>query len=184
MRRMMSNWWWGVMATLLGLAGCDRAPIGHHKTKPPVAHGPIILLPDGAIAVAPGSPEARLAQFMASKEPPPRTFRFGSAEFAPWASQPTPETLRAMYTLLQVLRAYPHATVTLTGYTDNDGTAEQNRVLARARVARLREILIHGGIDPDRIEAVGKGATDFIGDNATEAGRALNRRIEVTVTAK
>jgi outer membrane protein OmpA-like peptidoglycan-associated protein len=174
----------GVAALALG--GC------HRQVKEPQAQaaapGPpkprIIVLPDSAIAVQKGSTEEQLADFLASPAPPPRTFRFGGAEFESWSAKPNASTERTMYVMTQVLRAYPKSRVTLVGYTDNDGTAEQNLVLARQRVDRLAKILIHGGVRASRIETVGKGAVDFIGDNATPAGRAQNRRIELTVTAK
>jgi outer membrane protein OmpA-like peptidoglycan-associated protein len=89
-----------------------------------------------------------------------------------------------MYTIVQILRAYPKVKVTLVGYTDNDGTAEQNLVLARQRVDRMSAILVAGGITAGRITTIGKGATDFIADNDTVAGRAKNRRIDLIVTDK
>ncbi len=65
-------------------------------------------------------------------------------------------------------------------------TARPNRTSSsRAqRVDRLAEILVHGGVRASRIETIGKGAVDFIGDNRTPEGRARNRRIELTITAK
>lgn len=174
-------------ALALVLAGCHQ-PVKQPQaeaaapSKPPPPR--IIVLPDSAIAVVKGSVEERLATFLASPAPPPRTFRFEGTEFEPWASKPNMPTLRTMYAITQILRAYPKAKVTLVGYTDNDGTAQQNLVLAHQRVERLADILVHGGVRPNRIVAIGKGAVDFIGDNNTPEGRALNRRIELTVTAK
>lgn len=144
----------------------------------------IIVLPDSAIAVQRGSTEEQLADYLASDAPAPHTFRFQGDEYASWSSKPNDPTLRRIFVMSQVLRAYPHAKVTLVAYTDNDGTPAQNLVLATDRVDKMAEILIHGGVRPSRIETVGKGAVDFIGDNATPAGRASNRRIELTVTAK
>ncbi len=170
----------------LSLGGCHRE-VKEPKAQASAPRPPtprIIVLPDSAIAVQKGSPEEQLADFLASPAPPPRTFRVGGAEFESWSAKPNASTERTMYVMTQVLRAYPKSRVTLVGYTDNDGTAEQNVVLARQRVDRLAEILVHGGVRASRIETVGKGAVDFIGDNATPEGRARNRRIELTVTAK
>ncbi|UAK23575.1 OmpA family protein [Sphingomonas nostoxanthinifaciens] len=174
-------------ALTVGAIGCRPAPSvapeGEARAAAP-AKGHILLLPDSAIVVDPGSIEEQLAQFLASKEPAPRTFRFVGREFEPWASEPTPETLQTMYALVQILRAYPHVTVTITGYTDNVGPDERNRALATARAKKLAGLLEQGGVRPVRISTVGAGPIDFIGDNATEAGRQLNRRIELTVTRK
>lgn len=176
-----------VLLAALAASGCQR----HAKTEqvaaaspPKTSQGHLVVLPDSAIVARPGSTEEQLAEFLASDQPPPRTFRFEGTEFQPWASKPNPPTLQTMYTIVQILRAYPKVKVTLVGYTDNDGTAEQNLVLARQRVDRMSAILVAGGITAGRITTIGKGATDFIADNDTVAGRAKNRRIELIVTDK
>lgn len=45
----------------------------------------------------------------------------------------------------------------------------------------MRTYLIDAGLDSERLTAKGFGATRALGDNATEAGRALNRRVEFVV---
>lgn len=184
--------WRGAAALALALlaAGCDRpvekaAQARRHAAVPAQAStGRILLLPDSAIAVEPGSVEEQLARYLASPDPAPRTFRFGGAEFERWQSRPNPAALRTMYAMEQILRAYPRATVRLAGYTDNEGSAAANLALARARVDRLEALLVAGGIEPRRIEKIGRGAADFVAPNDTPANRARNRRIELTVTAK
>jgi outer membrane protein OmpA-like peptidoglycan-associated protein len=171
---------------MVGLPACHRQ-IKEPKAQASAPKAPaprIIVLPDSAIAVRKGSPEEQLADFLASDDPAPRTFRFEGSEYEPWSSKPNVPTLRMMYAMTQILRAYPNTRMTLAGYTDNDGTAAQNLALASERVDRMAEILVHGGVRPSRIQTVGKGAVDFIGDNATPEGKARNRRIELTVTAK
>lgn len=185
------------LAALLLTAACNRAaPVTKanaatfpfHRKRPaapkpsPTAH--LIQLPDSAIFVERGSTEEQLAAFLASKEPAPRTFRFLGPEFEPWQSKPNDATLRTMYAVAQILRAYPHSQIMLIGHTDNVGTAEQNQRLSQARVDRMAQLLIHAGIEPTRITAIGHGMRDPIADNATDRGKALNRRIELVVTAK
>jgi len=175
------------LTAMAALPACQRQAKEHKAQATTASKDPtmrIIVLPDSAIAVRKGSPEERLADFLASEDPAPRTFRFEGTEYEPWSSKPNPPTLRMMYAMTQILRAYPNTKMTLAGYTDNDGTAAQNLVLATERVDRMAEILVHGGVRPSRIQTVGKGAVAFIGDNATPEGRARNRRIELTVTAK
>lgn len=66
----------------------------------------------------------------------------------------------------------------IAGYTDNIGSAEDNLKLAKARAESVRAYVILKGVDADRLNAAGYGAEHPIGDNATPAGRASNRRIE------
>jgi outer membrane protein OmpA-like peptidoglycan-associated protein len=159
-----------------------------HRKKPqwaqpsPTAH--LIVLPDSAISVERGSTEEQLAAFLKSDRPAPYTFRFTGTEFEPWQSKPNPVTLRTMYAVAQILRAYPHAQVTLIGHTDNDGTPEQNLALSRERVERMAALLVRSGIEPRRIATEGRGLGQPVASNATLEGRAKNRRIELVVTAK
>jgi len=148
----------------------------------PTAH--LISLPDSAIFVERGSTEDQLAAFLASKDPAPRAFRFPGAEFEPWQTRPNEATLRTVYAVAQILRAYPHSEVTLIGHTDNVGTPAQNLKLSQARVDRMAQLLVHGGILQRRIKTIGHGMADPIADNRTDQGRARNRRVELVVTAK
>jgi outer membrane protein OmpA-like peptidoglycan-associated protein len=183
------------MAALLLTASCNKpiaegradAALFHKKKKPlpkpsPTAH--LIRLPDSAIFVERGSTEDQLAAFLASKEAPPRTFRFTGTEFEPWQSKPNEATLRTMYAVAQILRAYPHSAVQLIGHTDNDGTPAQNLKLSQQRVDRMAQLLIQGGIRARRITTIGHGLSDPIADNRTPEGRARNRRVELVVTAR
>jgi len=185
------------LTALLLTASCDRpipeskanaARFPFHRKQPPLpkpsptAH--LIQLPDSAIFVERGSTEDQLAAFLASKEPAPRTFRFNGTEFEPWQSKPNEATLRTMYAIAQILRAYPHSEVKLIGHTDNVGTPAQNLKLSQERVARMAQLLVHSGIQQRRITAIGHGMSDPIADNRTDEGKARNRRIELVVTAK
>ena len=74
-----------------------------------------------------------------------------------------------------------HMKISLIGHTDNVGSAAFNMRLSLVRANALRDYLIKKGVDPKRIVAEGKGLTEPINDNKTEADRALNRRVELTV---
>lgn len=66
----------------------------------------------------------------------------------------------------------------IAGHTDSIGAAADNMKLSQARAESVRAYMILKGIDADRLVAIGYGADHPIGDNATPAGRANNRRIE------
>lgn len=69
----------------------------------------------------------------------------------------------------------------IEGHTDAQGSAEANRALSKERAAAVRAALITRGVVPGRLVARGFGADQPLGDNDTEAGRALNRRIAFQV---
>ena len=67
------------------------------------------------------------------------------------------------------------------GHTDNTGSAALNESLSLRRAEAVRAALIQRGVAPSRIIAHGFGPAKPIGDNASDDGRALNRRIEIRI---
>ncbi|HEX8659785.1 MAG TPA: OmpA family protein, partial [Hymenobacter sp.] len=65
------------------------------------------------------------------------------------------------------------------GHTDNAGTPVHNQELSEARARTVVATLTAQGIAPDRLQAAGFGQTKPLADNATEPGKAKNRRVEL-----
>ncbi|MDC7126907.1 MAG: OmpA family protein [Spirochaetales bacterium] len=72
-------------------------------------------------------------------------------------------------------------TFLVTGYTANVGSIESQISLSEQRAQTIVQSLIKRGLEPDRFIYIGKGGREPIGDNSTEEGRALNRRVEITI---
>jgi len=70
----------------------------------------------------------------------------------------------------------------IIGYTDSRGSAAYNRKLSQKRAYAVATDLISKGVDTKQISSFGAGESNPIADNATEEGRAQNRRIEVELT--
>jgi OOP family OmpA-OmpF porin len=71
--------------------------------------------------------------------------------------------------------------VTITGYTDDVGEADDNAALSLRRAEAVRDYLIALGADASKFQVSGAGETKPVADNSTEEGRAKNRRVEVEV---
>ena len=76
--------------------------------------------------------------------------------------------------------------VMIDGYTDNvpmsgRGRFKNNHDLSLARAEAVKEVLAASLTDPSRFVVEGKGEAEPIGDNATDEGRALNRRVEIMI---
>ena len=70
----------------------------------------------------------------------------------------------------------------VAGYTDNTGSAKYNYELALLRAANASSYLTTDKkIDPGRLIVMSYGEKSPVADNATDAGRAKNRRVEILV---
>src|SRR5690606_22819280 len=79
------------------------------------------------------------------------------------------------------LRNNPNAEVRIIGHTDSTGTDAINNPLSVDRAASTRDYLIARGVAQQAFRIEGRGSREPIADNATEAGRAQNRRVEIYV---
>jgi outer membrane protein OmpA-like peptidoglycan-associated protein/tetratricopeptide (TPR) repeat protein len=84
--------------------------------------------------------------------------------------------------VVQLLTDNPALKIEIDGYTDNVGQATDNLTLSNNRAKTVVNYLLSKGIATQRLTYKGFGATKPIADNTTEAGRALNRRTELSVT--
>jgi OOP family OmpA-OmpF porin len=81
-----------------------------------------------------------------------------------------------------LLKNYPARKIVVRGHTDSTGSEEINQAVSRKRANRVREYLVADQeVPPGRIVAEGLGPSRPVATNATEAGRALNRRVEIVV---
>jgi len=71
--------------------------------------------------------------------------------------------------------------VRIVGHTDNVGSDAVNNPLSVNRAAATRDYLVSRGVASNRIAIDGRGAREPIADNATAAGKAKNRRVEIFV---
>ena len=69
--------------------------------------------------------------------------------------------------------------VKIVGHTDNTGSDAINNPLSVNRAQSARDYLVARGVSSQRISIDGRGSREPIADNATEAGRARNRRIDI-----
>ena len=77
----------------------------------------------------------------------------------------------------------PDTGITVYGHTDNQGTEAVNKRISLQRAESVGNYLTSKGIAKDRITMEGMGFDQPVADNATEEGRAQNRRVEIFITA-
>jgi hypothetical protein len=86
--------------------------------------------------------------------------------------------------LVQFMTLNPLVKIELQGHTDNIGSLAFNNDLSTNRAKAVLNYLVLKGVDSKRIVAKGYGFSAPVADNATEEGRALNRRTELKVISK
>jgi outer membrane protein OmpA-like peptidoglycan-associated protein len=90
-----------------------------------------------------------------------------------------PEATPALERVLTALGAAPDVRVVIEGHTDTDGADAHNLTLSARRARAVVQWLTAKGVAAARLEASGKGEAEPIADNATLAGKQLNRRVEI-----
>jgi outer membrane protein OmpA-like peptidoglycan-associated protein len=81
--------------------------------------------------------------------------------------------------MLEVLNAEPAWKLTIEGHTDASGSDAHNQTLSQQRADAVKAYLVADGIAEDRLQTKGFGESKPVADNATELGRAQNRRVEL-----
>ena len=72
--------------------------------------------------------------------------------------------------------------MTVTGHTDNTGSAAYNQDLSERRAWAVTSVLREAGVSSSRVRTVGAGESQPIATNQTAAGRQQNRRVDITIT--
>ncbi|WP_460557681.1 OmpA family protein, partial [Hymenobacter daeguensis] len=90
-----------------------------------------------------------------------------------------PDAQATIAQIISLLAQNPDLKLAVQGHTDNAGTPQHNQQLSEARARTVVATLTAQGIAADRLQAAGFGQTKPLADNATEDGKAKNRRVEL-----
>lgn len=101
--------------------------------------------------------------------------------FATASAELIGDSLKVLNEVRDTLQLHPEIKVEVAGYTDSRGARKYNVSLSQRRADAVRRYLIEQGISADRLIAKGYGPDKPIADNATSAGRAANRRVEMRI---
>ena len=92
-----------------------------------------------------------------------------------------PESEATLQQVLGVLSADPKLRLVVAGHTDSEGEDAYNQGLSEQRAEAVMQWLTAKGIDAARLSSEGLGEARPVADNGSEAGRALNRRVQLRV---
>ncbi|MFT3911173.1 MAG: OmpA family protein [Ferruginibacter sp.] len=101
--------------------------------------------------------------------------------FATGSAKLLPKSFKSLNEVAALLVKDESLMINIDGYTDNTGKPEKNQTLSEQRAASVKAYLVSKGLAETRATATGHGDGNPIADNKTAAGRAKNRRTEMTV---
>ena len=109
--------------------------------------------------------------------------RLKAMQFPVGQSVILPENYALLGKVQRAIRAFGEPDVIIGGHTDSTGPEPLNEHLSQQRAEAVRQYLVANGTLPyDKIIAVGYGSMRPLATNATEKGRAINRRIDITIS--
>ncbi|MCC6400464.1 MAG: protein translocase subunit SecD [Flavobacteriales bacterium] len=138
----------------------------------------------GTIDGLAGGVESGLLGFLESGRPVDKTtwFNFDRVVFRSGSAALVADSSDAqLNNLVEILRAYPDVRLKIGGYTDSTGNAAANQKLSQQRAEAVVAELEKKGVAKGRLEAEGYGSQYPVASNATEEGRAKNRRMALRV---
>lgn len=103
----------------------------------------------------------------------------GDVLFDSGQSRLTAQGARSMLKLADAFRANPDRRASIEGYTDSVGGAQANDDLSQRRANAVMEELVNLGVPADRLSTRAYGEQNPVANNATAAGRQMNRRVEI-----
>jgi outer membrane protein OmpA-like peptidoglycan-associated protein len=94
-----------------------------------------------------------------------------------------PQSRADLTEFAEVLKKYPDTDLVIEGHTDSTGSKAVNEKLSAARAESVLSFLASQGVVARRMQGRGFADTQPVGDNATDTGRAENRRVQVKIAA-
>lgn len=141
--------------------------------RPPTAHrAPTLSAQERELQAIDGALLERRRDGLVVTFPGELLFSPGSASLSRGAKQ-------RLFLLGESLQRHPETHVTVRGYTDATGAPSTNLALSTRRAENVQRFLVAQGVDPNRFTVQGYGQSNPVASNATAAGRARNRRVEI-----
>jgi outer membrane protein OmpA-like peptidoglycan-associated protein len=125
---------------------------------------------------------AQLADLAAKQTERGAVITLGDVLFATDQARLTPDGVRTVRKLADVLTNNPRRSVLIEGFTDSTGSSAHNLELSQRRADAVRDALQGMGVGRERIATRGYGAAFPVAGNDSAAGRQQNRRVEIVLS--
>ncbi len=105
----------------------------------------------------------------------------GNVTFATDSSDLSPAFFDVLNSVGKVMNEFESTVVEVAGHTDSTGSDAYNMQLSQRRAQSVASYLGSQGVNSQRLITIGMGESRPVADNATDGGRAANRRVEITM---
>lgn len=168
-----------IMAAAAVMPACKAKKIAQPapvaETFPPA---PVSRPTPAPVAAAP-TPAPQPTPAPAPAPPPVPDYNFANIQFEFNSGILKTQSYPQMDRAVAEMKKDPSVKFVLNGNASAEGTPQHNMSLSVERANAVKTYLVNSGINPDNLRTVGHGESKPIADNTSEAGRALNRRVEI-----
>jgi outer membrane protein OmpA-like peptidoglycan-associated protein len=105
----------------------------------------------------------------------------GNITFDTSSSSLKPSFTDVLNSVVEVVKEFDKTLLQINGYTDSTGSFEYNQNLSEQRAESVARFFLNSGVAASRVRTAGMGPRDPIASNDTAAGRAQNRRVELSL---
>jgi outer membrane protein OmpA-like peptidoglycan-associated protein len=171
--------------TVFYTATAEPAPSAPATTvAPATTAAPVTTAAPAPTTAAPATTTAAPAPTTVAPKACPALPALTSVNFETNSATLAGDAPNVLANVVAALKAAPGCKITVIGHTDNRGTDAANQSLSEARAASVVDYLVSQGIPAANLTSLGKGESEPVAgsDQTTEAGLAVNRRIEFKPT--
>lgn len=159
-----------ILSALIMMESCHAKKKVVQQTPPP----------DTTKPAPPPPPPAPAPQPTTAPVPPPApNYNFSNIQFEFDSSILRTDAYPSLDKAAVEMKKDPSATFIMNGYASAEGTAAHNMTLSQDRANSVKAYLVNSGVPAANISTRGYGTANPVADNSTEAGRILNRRVEM-----
>jgi outer membrane protein OmpA-like peptidoglycan-associated protein len=160
-------------ASVAVVTPAETVPVG--GTRPETAKKPLEPVVNAPSDASGNKP------FTVEKTPQGIKLSVRDVRFAADSDAILPEEAWRIDAIADALKLVPGGKFLVEGHTASVGKPEGERLLSIARAKKITDELVSRGLLPEQFMYSGYGGTRPVADNATSAGRAQNRRVEITI---
>ncbi|MFP3982865.1 MAG: OmpA family protein [Desulfurivibrionaceae bacterium] len=108
----------------------------------------------------------------------------GDVTFDHDSAKVRPDLYNEIDRISNVLLQYPQTVIRVEGHTDSTGSESYNMDLSQRRAQAVKDLIVQRNVQENRIETAAFGESMPVASNDTEAGRRINRRVEIKIAPK